>query len=313
MNSCRYFIQRSPIPGGIQPLNVEWNGKAYVFSPLHVTIDETHYAKNSRSLREHAHDVYHITLYTEGRNCFRFRGESCTISPGTLALASPGELHNFSVMKQGTAVYSEITFSFSDAAGHPLQIPFHQLLSLYEGIDMPDVKMPAHLSAKKTHEARTILTGILIRLMTQPPSGKLEIARELLSLFSLIIRECYLPQINIKTSEPNPIRKACDYLEINYMKRLKIQELAGLAGMSTGYFFRAFKKQTGRTPITCQQRLRVEAAQTLLRYTHLRCKEIAGKVGCEDAYYFSKMFKKIAGLSPMAYRRRQNTFQSRKF
>jgi len=303
MNSYQQFIQRNPIPGGIQPLNVEWNGKAYMFSPLHVTIDEIHSSKRHRPWREHSHDVYHVVIYTKGRNFFRLKGESCVIRPGILALTSPGELHDFYLTERGTAVYSEMTFAFADAAGQPLQIPFHQLLALYEGFDMPGVKLPIHLSAKKTHEARAILTGIFTRL-TQRPSGRLEIAREILSLFSLIIRECYLPQINIMTPEPNPIRKACDYIEMNYMKPMEIHELAGIAGMSTGYFFRTFKKQTGWTPITCQQKLRIEAAKTLLRSSHLRCKEIAGKVGYEDVYYFSKLFKKIAGLSPMAYRKK---------
>jgi len=305
VNSYRQFIQRSPITGGIQPLNVEWNNKTYLFSPLHLTINETHFARKASQPMEHAHDVYHIVIYTEGRNYFRLNGKSCAISPGTLALVSPGEKHNFSATERGKTVYSEITFEFVDSAGQPLQIPFHRLLALYEGIDMPDVNLPARLSAEKTHEAQSILAGIFTRLMMQQPLERLEIARELLTLFSLIIRECYLPQINVRIPEPNPIRKVRDYIESNYAQRLKIKELAGMAGMSTGYFFRAFKKQTGRTPIACQQRLRIQAAQTLLRYSHLRCKEIAGKVGYEDAYYFSKLFKKIAGLSPMVYRRRK--------
>jgi AraC-like DNA-binding protein len=253
---------------------------------------------------EHVHaGIYHIVLFTEGRNYFRFRGRFCAVQPGTLALVSPGEPHNFlTFSRPGKTVYSEIVFGFADAAGQPLNIPFHQLLALYEGIDLPNVKFPVVLSPRKAKTVHAALAEIVAQLTICRQAGKLELARQILGLFALIIRECYLPQAAIKAEAQPPIQRARDYIETHYTQRLKIRELAGMVGMSVGYFFRSFKKEFGQTPIVFQQNLRVKAAMTLLRYTHLRCKEIAGKTGYENIYYFFRTFKKIAGISPMAYR-----------
>ena len=56
------------------------------------------------------------------------------------------------------------------------------------------------------------------------------------------------------------------------------------------------------SPITYQQNLRLEAAQTLLRSTPLRCNEIAHRIGYTNVYYFHRLLKKKTGLTPRQYR-----------
>jgi AraC-like DNA-binding protein len=303
----RQFVKFNSISGGIRALNVEWGGTVFRLVPLHATIDLTQSMKKPLAIKTHAHDIYHIIIFTEGRNCCRFQGKVCAIQPGALALVSPGEQHDFNIMRPGRAVYSEITFMLADSSGRCLKTPFKQLLELYEGTGMPDVNLPAIIPLAKAKAIRAGIAEIIARLTMCPPAGQLELARQFLGLFSMIIGECYRPQIKVMVNEQPLIQKARDYIEANYTQRLKIRQLAGMAGMSAGYFFYAFKKAFGRTPIAFQQHLRIESAKTLLRYSHWRCKEIAGKVGYDDVYYFSKTFKKIAGSSPMAYRAKKSS------
>jgi AraC-like DNA-binding protein len=79
--------------------------------------------------------------------------------------------------------------------------------------------------------------------------------------------------------------------------------LAELAGLSAGYFLRAFRRAYGVPPMVYQGRLRVAAARTLLRSTDLGCKEIADRLGYSDEFHFSKSFRRAAGCPPGQYRR----------
>jgi two-component system response regulator YesN len=63
-----------------------------------------------------------------------------------------------------------------------------------------------------------------------------------------------------------------------------------------------FKKSFRFSPPAYQQDLRFEAAQKLLRFTSLRCYEIAQRVGYSNIYYFYRPFKKRMGLTPKRYR-----------
>ena len=94
------------------------------------------------------------------------------------------------------------------------------------------------------------------------------------------------------------------WIEEHYLETLEADELARMAGVSKGYFFRAFKKAFGIAPLAYQQQLRVEAAKTLLKATSLCCNEIAPRVGFTDVYFFHRIFKKHTGLTPNQYRKK---------
>ncbi|MFN0041002.1 MAG: GlxA family transcriptional regulator [Burkholderiales bacterium] len=67
---------------------------------------------------------------------------------------------------------------------------------------------------------------------------------------------------------------------------------------------RRFATATGLTPIAYVQRLRVEDAKRRLERTEAPVDEISWRVGYEDAAFFRRLFKRIAGLAPGAYRKR---------
>ena len=56
---------------------------------------------------------------------------------------------------------------------------------------------------------------------------------------------------------------------------------------------------------------RIEAAKDYLRNTDMKTYEISEAVGVEDAGYFSKMFKKITGVSPKEFRKREKNEETK--
>jgi len=92
------------------------------------------------------------------------------------------------------------------------------------------------------------------------------------------------------------------YLEANYAKSVRLDALAARAGLSVPYLCATFKKHFGLAPIDYAIRLRLNHAVHLLADRNLSVTEIAARVGYEDLYHFSKLFKSHYGKSPKSMR-----------
>jgi AraC-like DNA-binding protein len=73
--------------------------------------------------------------------------------------------------------------------------------------------------------------------------------------------------------------------------------------LSRFHFIKKYKALTGTTPINHFIHLKIERACHLLDVTSKGVNEVAWALGYEDAYYFSRIFKKTMGISPSQYRR----------
>ena len=82
----------------------------------------------------------------------------------------------------------------------------------------------------------------------------------------------------------------------------RLEEMARRVYLSPSYFSRVFRQETGETFSGYLNRLRIERSKELLRHKELRLTDIAQKVGFEDQSYFTKVFKKLEGVTPLRYR-----------
>ena len=130
---------------------------------------------------------------------------------------------------------------------------------------------------------------------------------------SLFLRESIAPcaeQIllliakNIKkgNTPKNSISSSLEYIHGNFASEISINKLAKIENLSISRYNTVFKEHFGIPPIKYIIKLRMSNACRLLECTDMSIKQIGMLSGYDDPHFFSKLFKKYVGLSPLAYR-----------
>jgi len=112
---------------------------------------------------------------------------------------------------------------------------------------------------------------------------------------------CY----NSQGDRSTPIAEALSYIDGNLDRHLTIEKVAQHIAVSPATFTRYFKKETGETFGSYQQRRRMEIAEGLLETTNLTVLHICQRIGLQYSQ-MRKLFQKKHGLSPVEYRQHKN-------
>jgi AraC-like DNA-binding protein len=103
------------------------------------------------------------------------------------------------------------------------------------------------------------------------------------------------------------IEQSIGYMLEHLAQPLKVTQLAARAGLSPSHYFAVFKRQTGCSPLDYLIGLRMGQACRLLAETTLSVKNIAAKLGYDDPFYFSRLFKSVNAVAPTEYRAGRRT------
>ncbi|BDC00840.1 AraC family transcriptional regulator [Clostridium perfringens] len=99
------------------------------------------------------------------------------------------------------------------------------------------------------------------------------------------------------------VEKAVEFIQHNYLNpSLKVTDVANFIGLNRSYLTHIFKKSLELSPKEFLLNYRINEAFSLLQNTNLSIGTISKSVGYTDQLAFSKVFKKIKGISPKAYR-----------
>lgn len=98
------------------------------------------------------------------------------------------------------------------------------------------------------------------------------------------------------------IRRVVDYMEDALGDPLSLEMLAGVAGLSPGYFLSTFKRTTGQTPHKFLTRRRIRRACVLLKDPTLTIAQIAARIGFSSQSHFTSAFRRVMRVTPGAYR-----------
>ena len=103
------------------------------------------------------------------------------------------------------------------------------------------------------------------------------------------------------------LKRSIAYLNSSYDTRITVPELAKMENLSVSRFSTLFKTVMGVPPLEYVTQLRISTACALLSTTDLSVCDVSLSVGYSDPHFFSRVFKKITGLSPAEFKKRERS------
>ncbi len=152
-----------------------------------------------------------------------------------------------------------------------------------------------------------IFEELYLQLSCEKPNQKTVLA--FIKPLEFMIKQLYLNCLEVtKTNTPqNTVYlKSLQYINDNYMNDISAESIAKQLGYSASYIRAIFKKESG---VSLQNKIndtRLENSAFLLKNTSMSVTDIAFHCGFSDSNYFSTIFKKKYGISPLAYRKSEN-------
>ena len=96
--------------------------------------------------------------------------------------------------------------------------------------------------------------------------------------------------------------KASEYVKDHYAEKISLEDAAAYVALSKSYLSRIFKEETGESFSAYINKVRIDKAKLMLLDNGTPLVEVASECGFEDQSYFTKVFKRLVGVSPKRYR-----------
>lgn len=259
--------------------------------PLIVTSCGTYRLKTVKRLptwRPKGRLDYQLLYIVSGKGHFYFHGEDRVVYAGRMVLIQPRQEQHYEYFGEDKTEVYWVHFTGSDVKNilRSYNIPMDDPI-FYSGAS----STYSYLFKEMIHELQNCKTGYEDLL-----------AMYLRQIFLLVQRTRQEERPTVSTYIQEEMEFARRYFNEHYNEPISIQEYAESRNMSVCYFQRNFKQIVKHTPMQYLLTIRVNNAASLLETTDYSMAEIAAIVGYEDPLYFSRLFRKIKGVSPRDYR-----------
>ncbi len=150
------------------------------------------------------------------------------------------------------------------------------------------------------------ITGILHELGDKHFATDKELFLNLMCTTLLLTMSRVYESSEVELRKVVHIKKAIMFIQENYTKPLKIEEISQYVNINSSYLERLFKKSIGESIVNYINNLRVNKAIVLMDATPLSISEISQSVGFGTRQQFNNSFKKRKGISPQEYRNKNS-------
>lgn len=174
-------------------------------------------------------------------------------------------------------------------------------VDLARGADMgrrDDVSCGADVS-----QYAAILTDIYTLASSSDYIRDMRINGKLNDLLTLLMESSWHREAHTNAPKKMEISRVKSFLDEHYKEKLSLESVASHFFIDKNYLARLFKEQYGVTLVTYLQQVRITHAKRMLRFTNKSIEEIGLECGIGELNYFSRVFKKLEGVSPSEFRR----------
>jgi AraC family transcriptional regulator, transcriptional activator of pobA len=249
----------------------------------------------------HRHDFYEILYLSKGSGFHIIDSNKYAIKPPCIFFLSPGQAHRLELSNDIDGFIFIFTAEFyllnQKNKNKLLEFPFF--------FSVDQVNPPIYLNSYEDDNFIKNLFARCINVLSKNKVSSDEIARSALDLILLTCNDLY-------PEEMKSVQKGKGYIlvknfllliEENFHKNLRISDYADLLAITPNHLTQMVKQVTGKPSVNILHEKTVVEIKRLLIHTDHSIAEISDYMNFPDQSYFTKYFKKLSNLSPMAYRK----------
>ncbi len=242
--------------------------------------------------RSHFHNSFELYYLLEGECQYHIGKSKLTLRPHELLLVPPGLPHK--------TTYENLTF-------HRILLNFPPEYMNMGRLPALSAYFPYHAFLADEEDAAAleeIFARIEAECRRQDAYTKELLMGYLNEIFSLVLRHAGKVKAVSRTERSLVIEDAMAHIAEHYATELSLAEMARRFLMSESRFSRLFKAETGFGFKEYLTSVRIKEANRYLSATSLSVSEVAEACGFHDSNYFSTVFRRVHGVSPLAFRKK---------
>lgn len=266
----------SGLEDGGNPLTVNWCGHQKLKT------------KNLTRTRPHGRVDYQLIYLISGKGYFEIDGCTREVRKGSIVVYTPHQPQYYSYYAGDCTELYWIHFTGFSAGDYLENTGLSEQPVLQVGISEIFIEL---------------FEKIILELQAKKPDCMPMASAYFLQLLASMGRRLVLSPGEYDSAAGYAIKKALAKIHTKYNESFSVRDLADECNLSLYGFIRRFKAETGMTPLAYITQIRVNEARKLLTGSSLNVTEVSGIVGYENPLYFSKVFKKVAGISPSLYKK----------
>lgn len=233
---------------------------------------------------------HEFVIIEEGKGKVTIEGKVYPVKKGMLFYFPPGIKHSLETDSQVPMSFYGVHFIFTNVE--------YINTSWNMNTEEKSLGLPNKIMLKNVFSILDLFKQLNKCCINKLPGEELYSRAIFQQLFFEVLKD--IQSISTNYAANAKIEKAIVFMKENVSQKLNMPLLAAEVGLSTSYFLIQFKKYTGYSSIEFFNRLKIDKAKNLLQGGN-KIKEVAVDIGIYDEFYFSRLFKKIEGISPSAY------------
>lgn len=261
------------------------------------------------SMEYNRHDHFEMVYVKKGEGVFEVSGKPVPIGPNDILIIKPNQIHKLTVKSEAGCQFIVLRFKFEGQFNHEYsEVSLEDFLNFVRGKESGSY---IALKVNQKNEIIDLLNKIIKEKAIEEIGSDFLSYLLILELFVQLSRALKMEWENSIKGKSLKLKElvkiAVEFIYNNFEREISVQDIANYVFLSTGYFTRVFKEETGISPINYLRKVRIDRALELLAETDLKVGEIALNVGFTNQQRFNEVFRKYVKTTPLQYRKRKKS------
>lgn len=231
---------------------------------------------------------YIIHFVLEGKGTYQMGDAVYEIRKGQGFLIEPETVISYKADEKEPWTYMWIGFAGERAGKYLLDIGLHNANPVFQ--------------CKCMEELKSLLLKMFERQQISV-ANQYHLQSLLYEFFAVLADGVKIDTIEHDGKDNIYVREAVNFIRNNYFRGINVSDIADHISVNRSYLYKLFQASFQMSPKDFLTTYRISRAEELLTWSELSIESIAWSCGYNDALVFSKVFKKITGLSPTGYRK----------